>query len=166
MTTINNYNGGTVVVSEDVTKPRWKHTMSIFGRWYLTISNCRVKNRTKSGKRTGNTRNGIKELKHLYYDQQNGCCKMCGERFDIAYMEMHHILPHSKFPELRKDANNLVMLCHDCHNEVHNNPFINVRMMEAKAKELGINLQERYEEKTEPGTIRECQDALEGFAEV
>ena len=139
--------------------------MNLFGRWYLTISNCKVKNRTGC-KRPGNSRHGIKELKHMYYEQQNGCCKQCGERFDIAYMEMHHILPYSKFPELRTHTDNMVMLCHDCHNEVHNNPFLNIRMMETKAKELGINLQDRYEEKTEPGTIRECQDALEGFTEV
>ena len=37
------------------------------------------------------------------------------------------------------------MLCHKCHKEVHCNPWKNIELMKAKAKELNINLNERYE---------------------
>ena len=36
------------------------------------------------------------------------------------------------------------MLCHKCHKEIHCNPYKNIAMMEAKAKELGYDLTERY----------------------
>ena len=37
------------------------------------------------------------------------------------------------------------MLCHRCHKEVHCNPYLNIQMMEDKAKEMGIELKGRYE---------------------
>jgi hypothetical protein len=36
------------------------------------------------------------------------------------------------------------MLCHRCHKEVHINPWKNIEMMKAKAAELGIDINERY----------------------
>jgi hypothetical protein len=37
------------------------------------------------------------------------------------------------------------MLCHQCHKEIHMNPWKNIKMMQAKADELGIDLAQRYE---------------------
>ena len=38
-----------------------------------------------------------------------------------------------------------VMLCHNCHKEVHCYPWKNIEMIKAKAEELGIDLKERYD---------------------
>ena len=70
-------------------------------------------------------------------------CAMCGEVSD--QMELHHILPVARFPELWDDRRNLVALCHGCHKEIHRNPWANIRMMEAKAAEFGLDLSERYD---------------------
>jgi predicted HNH restriction endonuclease len=63
---------------------------------------------------------------------------------DYDNMELHHILPLARFPELGQSIRNGILLCHRCHKEVHCNPYKNIRMMEAKAEELGIDLTERY----------------------
>lgn len=68
---------------------------------------------------------------------------MCGEVSER--MELHHILPVARFPELWDDRRNCVALCHDCHKEIHCNPLANIRMMQAKAAELGLDLAERYD---------------------
>lgn len=41
-------------------------------------------------------------------------------------------------------AENIMMLCHNCHKEVHCNPFLNIRMMREKAAQIGVDLTERY----------------------
>ena len=66
------------------------------------------------------------------------------KQFDISFMELHHVLPWSRFPELRAKKSNQLLLCHDCHKEIHCNPYLNIRLMEDKAKEFGIDLKERY----------------------
>ncbi|MGX8696365.1 MAG: HNH endonuclease [Prevotella sp.] len=60
-------------------------------------------------------------------------------------MEAHHTLPVCRFPELIDDLENIMMLCHRCHKEVHINPFKNVQLMKAKTREMGIDLKERYD---------------------
>ena len=59
-------------------------------------------------------------------------------------MELHHVLPLARFPELGQSIRNGIMLCHKCHKEVHCNPWRNIELMKAKAEELGIDLTERY----------------------
>ena len=59
-------------------------------------------------------------------------------------MELHHILPWSKFGWLHDDKRNLLFICHDCHKRIHNNPYLNIRLMEAKAEELNVDIKEVY----------------------
>lgn len=59
-------------------------------------------------------------------------------------MENHHVLPWGRFPELREHEDNMILLCHRCHKEIHCNPWRNIELMKAKAKVLGINLEEYY----------------------
>ena len=68
-----------------------------------------------------------------------------GGGYDLSMMELHHVLPWARFPELRASSRNMLLLCHNCHKEIHCNPFLNIRLMEQKAAELGINLKERYD---------------------
>ena len=86
-----------------------------------------------------------RERKGKLYERQQGICPECGQHFAINQMEYHHILPWARFPELRGSIRNAVMLCHNCHKEVHCNPWRNIEMMKKKAEELGIDLKDRYD---------------------
>lgn len=76
--------------------------------------------------------------------EQDGVCPMCGGKFEFTSMELHHVLPLARFPELGIENRNVLFLCHDCHSNIHNDPFLNASMMEAKAGELGVQLNEVF----------------------
>jgi CRISPR/Cas system Type II protein with McrA/HNH and RuvC-like nuclease domain len=122
----------------------FKKSWHVFGI-YFTISNCRVKKRITCGyQRNSHDVKKLLKIKQQLYEQAEGKCPHCGKEFDIKVMEMHHILPYSRFTDLGLDIRNLILLCHKCHKEIHCDPYLNIRLMEEKAQELGINLDERY----------------------
>lgn len=48
--------------------------------------------------------------------EERGCrCERCGQRFHRIDLECHHILPWSTHPRHRYDPENLLVLCHRCH---------------------------------------------------
>ena len=125
-------------------KRKWKKTIRILSGWfYITFSNCQVKKRS-SYNRSGNLAQYMREIKEKLYKKHEGICPQCGEYHDIKDMEIHHVLPWSRFPELQGNKHNMLLLCHHCHKEIHCNPWLNIQMMQAKAAELGINLNDRY----------------------
>lgn len=123
----------------------WKHGIRIAGL-YFYVSNVRLKRRAKRDYQytTGNVKEHIVENKLKLYERQGHRCPLCGEEFPYKEMELHHILPWARFPELKQSIRNSIMLCHHCHKEVHCNPWRNIQMMQQKAEELGYNLEERY----------------------
>lgn len=64
-----------------------------------------------------------------------GVAKMGG-----GALELHHILSRAKFPQLVDMEENIMVLCHECHKEIHCNPFLNASLMERKAAELHVDL--------------------------
>ena len=139
---------GTYTVTDGKEKRReWKKTFRILkNHLYLTISNCRVKKRSDCGyNRQGKLADNMRDIKGRMYEKQQGRCPHCGGGYDLSMMELHHVLPWARFPELRASSRNMLLLCHNCHKEIHCNPFLNIRLMEQKAAELGINLKERYD---------------------
>ena len=125
-------------------RKNWKHSWRLFGI-YFTMSSCRVKMRTSDHNRSGRQAQDSRDIKGKMYENQYGICPHCGKHFEMSYMELHHVLPWSRFPELRAKRKNQLLLCHDCHKEIHCNPYLNIRLMEEKAKEFGIDLKERYD---------------------
>ena len=124
----------------------WKRSIRILGL-FLTLSNVPVKKK-HNGRKVGDCDNidstyRMKDLRREVKASQGNRCQMCGEVSER--MELHHILPVARFPELWNDRRNCVALCHDCHKEIHTNPWANIRMMQAKADELGLNLGKRYD---------------------
>ena len=85
----------------------------------------------------------MKDIRREVKAAQGNRCPMCGEVSER--MELHHILPVARFPELWDDRRNCVALCHDCHKEIHCNPWANIWMMQEKAAELGIDLRQKYD---------------------
>ena len=117
------------------------------GRLYLYVSNCRMKKRPiRDLMCQGFAKDRVIENKMKLYERQGGCCPICGQPFEYDQLELHHILSLSRFPELGQSIRNGIMLCHRCHKEVHCNPYLNIQMMEDKAKEMGIDLTKRYEQ--------------------
>ena len=45
------------------------------------------------------------------------CCQVCGEK--DKPLEVHHILPQSKYPNMAWDTSNLITLCQHCHRKYH-----------------------------------------------
>jgi hypothetical protein len=123
----------------------WKRSIKIAGLW-LTLSNVHVKKR--NSRKVGDSDNidstyRMKDIRKEVKAAQGNRCPMCGEVSER--MELHHILPVARFPELWDDRRNCVALCHDCHKEIHCNPWANMRMMQGKAAELGLELGEGYD---------------------
>lgn len=85
-----------------------------------------------------------RKLKAIVYDRSGGKCEICGKEQEYQLMETHHVLPVGRFPHLVLAKKNLMCLCHACHKEAHNNPYLWVALMEQKAKEMGIELREYY----------------------
>ena len=123
----------------------WAKKLRI-GRLYFYISNCRMKKRPiRDLMYQGAAQDHVIENKRKLYERQGGRCPHCGQPFEYEQLELHHVLPLSRFPELGQSIRNGIMLCHRCHKEVHCNPYLNIQMMEDKAKEMGIELKGRYE---------------------
>lgn len=123
---------------------KFKKSWKLFGI-YFTISNCRVKKRHACGySRAGYEGEKLYRIKMKHHKRNNGRCPICGCSIAIERSELHHVLPYARFSDLVNDERNTMLLCHDCHREIHCNPFQNVKLMEAKAAELGIDLDERY----------------------
>ena len=123
----------------------WKKSIQIAGLW-LTLSNVPVKKRNSRKVDDRDNIDSTYRMKYIRRDvkaAQGNRCPMCGEVSER--MELHHILPVARFPELWDDRRNCVALCHGCHKEIHCNPWANIRMMQAKAEELGVDLSERYD---------------------
>lgn len=93
----------------------------------------------------GFTRKHYYECKQKLYQRQQGKCPMCGKPYKLEQLENHHCLPVSRFPQLRCSITNMVLLCHNCHKEVHCNPWREIQMITDKAQELGIDLTKYYQ---------------------
>jgi len=141
-TTINNY--GTVILTEQPKSNTWKRSFKL-GRMFITFSNCRLKKKYNRGEFPGKDR--AKDIKSKMYEEQGCTCPICGGIFPYDMMELHHVLPWCRFKDLRGDRRNLMLLCRSCHQEIHINPWKQIEMMQQKAAELGINLEDTYGER-------------------
>jgi hypothetical protein len=143
----NNY--GEVVVINDTPygwKNNWSKRLFKFFGLYFYVSTCRMKKRPKRDLMFNQFSCDInKKNKEKLYERQQGRCPECGAEVEYDAMELHHVLPYARYPELKNSIRNSVLLCHCCHKEVHLNPWKNIQMMKAKAAEMEIDLQERYD---------------------
>ena len=124
------------------------------GHWRLVLANCRLK-KMNPGMARRSKSFGVSMIinKRRRYKQNGGTCELCGKHIDYDDAEIHHILPFSEFPQYGKEPGNLEVVCDECHHAIHRNPYINLRRMEEKARELGFNLMEYYQGKFNQQTV-------------
>lgn len=121
------------------------------GHWRLVLANCRLKKMPPSNaRRTKPHCHDVTVAKHSRYKQKGGLCECCGKRLNYHAAEIHHVLPFSEFQQYGTNPANLEVVCHECHHAIHHNPYVNLRRMEEKARELGFNLMEYYQGKYNP----------------
>lgn len=71
-----------------------------------------------------------KKIKGRKLEEQECKCEICGKDLsDWKHAELHHILPVSLVPELARDPKNMMILCHECHKAIHDNPFVYSRQI-------------------------------------
>lgn len=85
-----------------------------------------------------------KEWRRQVFERDDYTCQICGKKG--CYLEVHHIKPFSKFPELWFDVDNGLAVCKKCHIEIHREDMKgnknasknkeNLSWLEIKAKEL------------------------------
>lgn len=46
-------------------------------------------------------------------------CQLCKKLFPEPEIQIHHLNPKSERPDLKRDPDNLVVLCNKCHREMH-----------------------------------------------
>lgn len=140
------------------TSRTFKKTWHVLGL-YFTISNCRVKKRNfrsrLDGKKMWHEKQRLMEL-------SDGRCTLCHARLSLRTAELHHVLPYTRFEDFANDERNLMLLCHDCHKEIHCNPWRNAHLMQQKAQELGIDLDERYNRQPLDGNGKTTDETPEG----
>ena len=122
--------------------------MSLPKGWRLYVSNCPMKARTPrtaNDQRTRHRRDRAQQHKASIYEEHHGQCEMCHRQMKQRQLQLHHLLPMERYPELAGRRDNLMLLCPKCHDEVHKNPFLNSRLMVAAACRMKIDLTERFE---------------------
>lgn len=81
------------------------------------VTNANYKRQQKKIK-NGKFRHGVPvELKQKIYERDGKTCKMCFIEIKEKERQVHHIIPVSE--KGSDDLNNLILLCNNCHTEVH-----------------------------------------------
>ncbi len=109
------------IVSEET---KQKHSKIMMGRvpWNKGKIGLRTqseewkqKMREKKGDKHWHWMGGCKEYwRNECLKRDNWTCQVCGLR-EVEIMEVDHIKPRSKYPELATEINNMVTLCPNCH---------------------------------------------------
>lgn len=100
--------------------------MKLFRRYLNSIQNIDKKLVDFGNKRYTSFRNSREGqlLKKELFSQQNGYCANlqchCKTQLPIELLEMDHIKPRSKYPELATDRNNFQLLCSHCNRKKSN----------------------------------------------
>ncbi len=82
-------------------------------------------------------------LKNALIKERGERCEICGVEVK-KYMQMHHALPYERFPELADDRRNMMLLCPECHNEIHSNAYLQIDIMEKRGKALDVDVRAVY----------------------
>lgn len=101
-----------------------------FGKYFVYVSDRKLK------AKSAGTRN--KAERHLKYLQtaklmtERGVfrCELCD--CNTESLQMHHLYAVSEFPDKALEQNNTMLVCERCHQRIHNNPFLWLRLIEER----------------------------------
>lgn len=137
-------NNSKVVINTPQKQKHFKRMLRIGKLRFYVTWNYRLKNSQRRDQERNH--NGIVKVKEMLWKKHDGHCQICGKKIDkFGHSQLHHILSWWRFPQFETDERNLMILCRDCHNNIHKEPFVQTKMIKEKADELGINLKEYYE---------------------
>ena len=91
------------------------------GPYYIYVSNRRLRPRSSRGyslQKAGDAKR-LKKIKAELYGSLYGRCSQCGEWHSPQEMELHHIIPVEKAPDLMLSYSNLLLVCKSCHDRLH-----------------------------------------------
>lgn len=60
-----------------------------------------------------------RKLRSIVVDRDNHECKVCGIIEQKARLYVHHKKELKDYPHLALDMNNLITVCGNCHNDIH-----------------------------------------------
>ena len=98
-----------------------QHRLKVVGL-YFYITDHPMK--SKSGTLRNKAERHLKRVQVERMQMEKGLlhCELCGNSEEK--LQMHHLYAQSIFPEMALNQNNTMLLCKECHNQVHNNPFL------------------------------------------
>lgn len=125
------------------TTPTKKKWVWRWGEWRLYITHhCALKQKEKHQPRH---RNEMAELKSKLVMQRGQVCELCGKPIEkYCKTQIHHIIPWNRYPEGELDDRNLMVLCSECHAEVHANPILNAGLIYQTATKIGVDVKKYF----------------------
>jgi len=142
MNIINNGNGGVVNILTPPNLPKRKRhfkrmlrigKLRFYVTWDYRLKNSQTRDQNRN-------HNGIVQVKEALWKKHDGTCQMCGRKIDkFGHSQLHHVLQWWRFPQFESDERNLLLLCRDCHNEIHKDPLAMAKATIEKCEELGID---------------------------
>ena len=109
------------------TGDRWRFEINIF-RLLLTLSNTPVRFRSRQDKHL--SQNERRKMKLTLMAHRGNVCELCGRMGDEVFLELHHIKPIMKHPELARSLDNIMLVCHECHKGIHKEIDENEKLIE------------------------------------
>ena len=113
-------------------KRRFLFRLWIFGT-FLYVSNLKLLP-YKRQRNNGTHSHKMRDLKRRLLEERGGGCQCCGKELDTSTCEFHHIVPYS-LNGWHSNENNLMLVCHECHRNLHLNPLLNARLIEKHVAE-------------------------------
>ena len=118
-------------------------------RFYFTNVDMRPngkenKLKTPYSRRKASARKEAQRKRLTVFRNADGKCQICHCNVSGHKMQIHHVLPIDHFPELGSDIRNLMAVCPDCHKEIHQNPFLNARLIKQRARKMGVKYKKVY----------------------
>ena len=89
------------------------------GSIYIYITTHRMKRRGSRDNPCRNNRDKLLRMKHNRWKENGGICEECRQKFVEGNLEIHHIIPVCKRPELVASKHNIMIVCHRCHQHLH-----------------------------------------------
>lgn len=102
-----------------------------FGGLYLYMADTKLKPPT--GKKRNKAERNLKYLQVARMMAERGIseCEVCGAE---SKLQMHHLFAQSIYPERALEPENTILVCPECHQRIHNDPFLWIDLIKRRTK--------------------------------